>query len=231
MERGFPTGAVPGPRVAAGDGNRLQARPSARLRRLRLTLRGSGNLIQVGSTALLEDVHIYMEGSGHRLIIGEGCYITGGSLWFETDGCVISIGPHTSIRSADLVATGPGSAIEIGSDCMFAYDIDVRTGDSHSIIDPDTGLCINHAQSVTIGDHVWIGTHVSVLKGVSVGAGSVVGTRSVVTHEIPPHSLAVGSPAAVIRIPCGGPGVSSLTPMHRRPLSHQKWPAPGSTTP
>ncbi len=182
-------------------GNRLHAAPSARLRRLQLTVHGNGNLIQVGSNARLQDVHIYLQGSGHRLIIGEGCYITGGSLWFEDYGCVISIGRRTSIRSADLVATGPGSVIEIGTDCMFAYDIDVRTGDSHSIIDPDTGLCINHAQNVTIGDQVWIAAHVSVLKGGSIGAGSVVGTRSVVTHEIPPRSLAAGSPAAVIHTP------------------------------
>ena len=184
-----------------GHGNRLQAAPSARLRRLRFTMDGRGDLIQVGSNARVQDVHIYMQGSGNRLIIGEGCYITGGSLWFEDYGCLISIGRRTSIRSADLVVTGRGSVIEIGIDCMFAYDIDVRTGDSHSIIDPDTGLCINHAQIVTIGDRVWIAAHVSVLKGGSIGADSVVGTRSVVTQEIPPRSLAVGSPAAVIRTP------------------------------
>jgi len=149
----------------------------------------------------MQDVHIYMRGSGHRLIIGEECYITGGELWFEDYGCVISIGPHTSIRSARLVVTEPGSAIEIGTDCMFSFDIDVRTGDSHSIIDPDTRLRVNHARNVTIGDRVWISAHVSVLRGGSVGAGSVVATRSVVTHEIPPRSLAAGSPAAVIRTP------------------------------
>lgn len=182
-------------------GNRLSAAPSARLRRLQLTVHGSDNHIQVGSNSRVEDVHIYMRGSGHRLVIGEGCHITGGSAWFEDYGCVISIGRRTSIQSAHLAATEPGSAIEIGTDCMFAYDIDVRTGDSHSIIDPDTRLRINHARNVTIGDGVWIAAHVSILKGGSVGAGSIVGTRSVVTSEIPPRSLAVGSPAAVIRTP------------------------------
>ena len=131
----------------------------------------------------------------------------------------------------DLVATEPGSAIEIGTDCMFSYDIDVRTGDSHSIIDPDTGLRINHARNVTIGDRVWIAAHVSVLKGGSIGAGSVVGTRSVVTHEIPPRSLAAGSPAAVIHTPVRWTRGRSLTPMHRRLPSHQTRPTPGSTTP
>lgn len=197
----FPSWWYPALVWLRAHGNHLQAAPSARLRRLRLTVHGSDNRIQMGANALMQDVHIYMRGSGHRLIIGEGCYITGGELWFEDYGCVISIGSDTSIQSAHLAATEPGSAIEIGAGCMFAYDIDVRTGDSHSIIDPDTGLRINHARNVTIGDRVWISAHVSVLKGGSVGAGSVVATRSVVTHEIPPRSLAAGSPAAVIRTP------------------------------
>ncbi len=197
----FPSRRYPALVRLRGHGNRLHAAPSARLRRLRLTVHGSDNRIQVGSNALVQNVHIYIRGSGHRLIIGEGCYITGGELWFEDYGCVISIGPHTSIRSARLHATEPGSVIKIGTDCMFSFDIDVFTGDSHSIIDPDTGVRINYARNVTIGDRVWISAHVSVLKGSSVGADSVVATRSVVTREIPPRSLAAGSPAVVIRTP------------------------------
>ncbi|MET9388001.1 tetratricopeptide repeat protein [Streptomyces sp. NPDC002928] len=168
---------------------------------MRLTVHGSGNRIDVAPKARIEDVHIHMRGSGHRLVIGEECSIMGGELWFEDYGCLISIGRRTSIQSAHLAATEPGSAIEIGTDCMFAYDIDVRTGDSHSILDPDTGLRLNHAQNVTIGDGVWIAAHVSVLKGAVVGTGSVIATRSVVTHEVPPQALVAGAPAVVIRAP------------------------------
>ena len=37
------------------------------------------------------------------------------------------------------------------------------------------------------------------LDGVTIGAGSCVGAGAVVTQSIPPHSLAVGVPARVIR--------------------------------
>ena len=37
------------------------------------------------------------------------------------------------------------------------------------------------------------------LPGVKIGKGSVIGANSVVTHDIPPYSVAVGSPARVIK--------------------------------
>ena len=55
------------------------------------------------------------------------------------------------------------------------------------------------SRPVFIEDNVWIGEFVSVLPGVRIGEGSVIGTMSVVTHDIPPFSIAVGSPARVIK--------------------------------
>jgi galactoside O-acetyltransferase len=35
--------------------------------------------------------------------------------------------------------------------------------------------------------------------GVSIGTGSVVGANSVVLADVPPHAVAVGAPARVVR--------------------------------
>ncbi|HHQ4611724.1 MULTISPECIES: DapH/DapD/GlmU-related protein [Aeromonas] len=51
---------------------------------------------------------------------------------------------------------------------------------------------------MNIGDNVWIGEGVSIV-GASIGRNSVVGANSVVTHDIPEYSVAVGSPARVIK--------------------------------
>lgn len=53
---------------------------------------------------------------------------------------------------------------------------------------------------VLIKEGVWLGEHVSVLPGVTIGEHSIVGTNSVVTHDIPAYSVAVGSPAKVIKM-------------------------------
>jgi len=36
----------------------------------------------------------------------------------------------------------------IGSECMIAHDIEMRTGDAHSILDVKTGQRINKAKDV-----------------------------------------------------------------------------------
>ena len=56
-----------------------------------------------------------------------------------------------------------------------------------------------NAQATTIGDRVWLGAKVTVLKGVTIGNDAVIGAGSVVTKDIPPHGIAVGVPAQVIK--------------------------------
>lgn len=55
------------------------------------------------------------------------------------------------------------------------------------------------AAPVVIGDDVWLGEFVSVLPGVQIGKGTMIGSMSTVTRDIPPYSIAVGSPARVIK--------------------------------
>ena len=50
---------------------------------------------------------------------------------------------------------------------------------------------------VTIGEDCWIGAAAIVMA--DVGAGSTIGAGSVVTRPIPPRSVAVGSPARVVK--------------------------------
>lgn len=50
-----------------------------------------------------------------------------------------------------------------------------------------------------IGNDVWIGSNVSIMQGITIGDGAIIGANSLVTKDIPPYSIAVGSPAIVIR--------------------------------
>jgi acetyltransferase-like isoleucine patch superfamily enzyme len=55
------------------------------------------------------------------------------------------------------------------------------------------------AAGIRIDDDCWIGAGAIVLDGVTIGRGSCIGAGAVVTRSIPAHSLAVGTPARVIR--------------------------------
>ena len=60
------------------------------------------------------------------------------------------------------------------------------------------GYPVNY-EPVTLGNSVWLPWRVFVMPGTTIGDGSVIGANSLVQGTIPPCSLAVGSPARVIR--------------------------------
>jgi len=58
---------------------------------------------------------------------------------------------------------------------------------------------VEFARTVTIGDDCWIGGQTVILPGVTIGKGCTIGAGSVVTRDIPDWSVAIGSPAKVVK--------------------------------
>lgn len=54
-------------------------------------------------------------------------------------------------------------------------------------------------KDVRIGKSVWLGQRVCVMPGVHIGEHSIVGANSVVTKDILPYTIAVGSPAKMVK--------------------------------
>jgi acetyltransferase-like isoleucine patch superfamily enzyme len=52
---------------------------------------------------------------------------------------------------------------------------------------------------VVIEKDVWIGAGVMILKGVTIGEGAIIGAGSMVTKDIPPYSVAIGTPARPVK--------------------------------
>ena len=68
-------------------------------------------------------------------------------------------------------------------------------------------------EPVTIGASVWLPWRVFVMPGATIGDGSVIGANSLVSGNIPPSSLAAGTPAKVLRSAPDFP--RTLTPAQR----------------
>lgn len=50
-----------------------------------------------------------------------------------------------------------------------------------------------------IGDDCWIGGNTVILAGVTIGQGCTIGAGSTVNKDVPAWSVAVGSPARVVK--------------------------------
>lgn len=180
-------------RSVNGLDNQVSIAASARLRNCKIIIMGHNNKVEIAPSVLLNKTLILIRGNKNLIKISEGVIVAReGEFWVEDDECKITVGKSSTFEQIHLAATESGSVIEIGDDCMFAYDIDVRTGDSHSIINSQSGQRINYAQNIEIGNHVWIASHVSILKGVKICDNSVVATRSVLTRPFNKKGILIG---------------------------------------
>ncbi|GAB6162760.1 hypothetical protein JCM12298_19200 [Desulfothermus naphthae] len=182
-----------------GEGNKISYK-RAFLRHVTFEIRGDNNLIIIKKNAILNNMWIRMIGSNHRLIIGEDSYLVGSRLCFEDNNCLISLGKGiVYCKESHMAASEEGTSIKIGDGTHIGAMNDIRTTDSHSVIDVNTKKRLNPPGDVIIGKNVFIGERSTILKGVKIGDGSVIGIGSIVTKDIPDYCVAVGIPARIIR--------------------------------
>ncbi|SON50963.1 acyltransferase [Vibrio tapetis] len=142
------------------------------------------------------------------IIEGEDCISIGDGVsinsmcWLmalDSDSDVeIEIGSNTYIGRFSHIVAAKG--IYIGSDVLIADKVYI-SDNIHDYKNTDLPIIQQPVLScgiVSIGNGAWIGENVSII-GCSVGKNSVIGANSVVTSDIPDFSVAVGSPAKVIK--------------------------------
>ena len=159
---------------------------------------GSYNQVLVENGAVMKKVKFYICGNHNRIHIYSGVSLEKTVIHIEDNNCLIEVRENTYIGPSHLACTENGRSIVIGKDCMLSSNINVRTGDSHSIID-ENGSRINPAESVLIGDHVWIGEGAKIMKGVQIMDSSIVASGSIVTHSFPSNVIIGGNPAKIIK--------------------------------
>lgn len=156
----------------------------ARLIRRPIYIRGNSSLSMNKGLTTGYNCRLDLLGGGKKtLFIGENC----------------EIGDYGHIVAREKV--------EIGNNCLLASKIfisDTNHGDysgkfeySHPDIIPNSRAL--YTDPVMIKDNVWIGDNVCILPGVTIGKGSIIGANSVVNSDIPEYSIAVGTPAKVVK--------------------------------
>ena len=133
---------------------------------------------------------------GKKVHVNEGSWMLSHKI-SEKDP-VITIGSGSYIgRFVHIVSV---NEIDIGDNALIADKVYISDNahnykDINAIIKDQDILDYG---PVVIGENTWLGENVCVM-GASVGKHCVVGANAVVTKDIPNYSIAVGSPAKVIK--------------------------------
>jgi acetyltransferase-like isoleucine patch superfamily enzyme len=149
------------------------------------------------------DHGVYLHGAAGGLHIGDHSWIMNGCRlhvfnYRGIERAGIRIGSRTFVGE-ETVMRGQGGIV-IGDHVLFGPRVQVLAVD-HVFTDSSRPIMEQGitAVGIRIDDGCWIGAGAIILDGVTIGRGSCIGAGAVVTRSVPPHSLAVGMPARVIR--------------------------------
>ncbi len=116
----------------------------------------------------------------------------------RTETAEIRIGDNCGITGGSIIAAERieiGDRVLIGGNCLIT-DTDFHPLDKSARFQDPKNIT---SKPVIIADDVFIGTQSILLKGTEIGTGCIIGAGSVVSGKIPPHVVAAGNPAVIIR--------------------------------
>lgn len=145
---------------------------------------------------ILEPQAVIFVGPDGALELGENnilyphCSIRIDRGWMRT-GREVSFGPGVMIYE-------PRGGLEIGDYCMIAGGTAI-CGVQHGADSLDIPMRrqVSRSGKIVIEDDVWIGMRVVIMPGVTIGRQSIIGAGSLVNRDIPPRSIAWGTPCEV----------------------------------
>lgn len=103
------------------------------------------------------------------------------------------IGNHVHIVAAGKIHIGRETML---ADKVFLSDNSHGYHDTSRSIKKNPNLCCGE---IRIGDHCWIGENACIVGDVAIGHHCVVGANALVKQNLPPYSVAVGTPARIVK--------------------------------
>ena len=108
----------------------------------------------------------------------------------------VSIGKNTWIGPYTII-DGSGGKLKIGDFCSISSGVQIYT---HNTVKwaITGGKATYEKNETTIGDCCYLGPYTVVTMGIKIGKCSIIGAHSLVNSDIPPYSIAFGTPAKVV---------------------------------
>lgn len=160
------------------------------------------SLIRLGRHAYL-DQGVYLHACPGGITIGDRSLVMHGAVlhvynFRDLPHAFIHIGADSLIGEMNVLR-GQGG-ITIG-DRVYTAPLVQMLAVNHVVDDPtrpivDQGIT---AEGIVVEDDAWIGAGAVITDGVRIGKGAVVAAGAVVIADVPPHTVAGGVPARVLR--------------------------------
>ena len=158
---------------------------------------GSGSIICFPHNTIFNERYIHI---GAGTMVGPQATLSAGMV--PGQQCLSD--PVVRIGDRCLIGKGSGIVghfgIDIGNDVWTGHHVYI-TDQNHAYADITRPIALQTQpeRPVRIGDGSWLGHGTVVLPGSQIGKHVTIGANSVVSGDIPDYSVAVGSPARVIR--------------------------------
>lgn len=169
---------------------------------LTITDNGENNVIQVETPGIFTACHIHIDANNTFINIKKSKYLRNVNISvYNGDNQTLVIGNDTSIEGMSVFLCGEHSSFVIENNCMLANNIQIWTGDGHSVIDKDSKRILNATPGcVKIGEHSWLGQDVKLLKKAHIPKNSIVGASSVISKNFEKeYTVIAGNPAQVVK--------------------------------
>ena len=166
-------------------------------RGMRFGVFGQNSIICFPQTTIFNEQYIHI---GSDTMIGSHVALSAGMI--PGQQCLTN--PVVRIGDRCLIGRGSGIvghlAIDIGHDVWTGHHVYI-TDQNHGYekVDLPISMQTQPENPVVIGDGSWIGAGSVILPGARIGKHVAIGANSVVNGEIPDFSVAVGSPAKVVK--------------------------------
>ncbi|MFB0566635.1 MAG: DapH/DapD/GlmU-related protein [Candidatus Aminicenantaceae bacterium] len=157
--------------------------------------------IEIGNNVIIDD-NCVLDAKGNSdvgISIGDNVIINRNTILSCKNG-IIKIGDNTNIGTNCLLHSV--SSLILEENILIAAYCYIVAGGNHDFKRTDIPMIQQPAISkggILVKNDVWFGAGVKVLDGVKIDRGTIVGAGAVVTKDIPAFSIAMGTPAKVVR--------------------------------